>query len=128
MSVIRLFSRYCTEDAWFTIREIDVGLCADVGVLQRLPKVVGNGSLVNEWALTGRKIDSKEARLEGLVSKVVKDKDELMKTTLELAKFIAAKSPVAAQGTKVGVTGFRGSAMNDLPPHVYAESGCFCID
>lgn len=96
-----LLSRYCTEDAWFTIREIDVGLCADVGVLQRLPKIVGNGSLISEWALTGRRIDSKEARQEGLVSKVVKDKDELMKVSLELANTIAAKSPVAVQGTKV---------------------------
>ncbi|XP_022688272.1 delta(3,5)-Delta(2,4)-dienoyl-CoA isomerase, mitochondrial-like isoform X1 [Varroa jacobsoni] len=95
--------RYCTEDAWFTIREIDVGLCADVGVLQRLPKIVGNGSLISEWALTGRRIDSKEARQEGLVSKVVKDKDQLMKVSLELANTIAAKSPVAVQGTKVNL-------------------------
>lgn len=80
---------------------MDVGICADVGVLQRLPKIVGNGSLVNEWAMTARKIDSREARAEGLVSRVLKDKDELMKAALDLANQIASKSPVAVQGSKV---------------------------
>jgi delta(3,5)-delta(2,4)-dienoyl-CoA isomerase len=47
--------RYCTKDAFFSVKEIDVGLAADVGTLQRLPKIIGNGSLVRELCFTGRK-------------------------------------------------------------------------
>ncbi|OQR70427.1 delta-3 [Tropilaelaps mercedesae] len=116
--------RYCTEDAWFTIREIDVGICADVGVLQRLPKIIGNGSLINEWALTGRKFDSKEARREGLVSKVLKDKNELMSAVLELAKVIAAKSPVAAQGTKVNLAYSRSYPVDQALEYMCTWNAC----
>lgn len=62
--------RYCTEDAWFTVKEVEIGMAADVGTLQRLPKVIGNQSLVRELCFTGRKFTSKEAFDFGLVSKV----------------------------------------------------------
>ncbi|CAH2217410.1 jg10684, partial [Pararge aegeria aegeria] len=67
--------RYCTEEAWFQVKEVDLGLAADVGTLQRLPKVVGNTSTVREWCFTARKVPSKEASDLGLVSKVFPDKD-----------------------------------------------------
>jgi delta(3,5)-delta(2,4)-dienoyl-CoA isomerase len=47
--------RYCSKDAFFCVKEVDVGLAADVGTLQRLPKVIGNNSLVRELCYTGRK-------------------------------------------------------------------------
>ncbi|MBY0241042.1 MAG: enoyl-CoA hydratase/isomerase family protein, partial [Burkholderiaceae bacterium] len=53
--------RYCSADAWFSIKEIDIGMTADVGTLQRLPKLVGEG-MVRELAYTGRKFDAAEAR------------------------------------------------------------------
>ncbi|MEE6490537.1 hypothetical protein FKM82_015898 [Ascaphus truei] len=59
--------RYCTQDAWFQVKEVDIGLAADVGTLQRLPKIIGSQSLVNELALTARKMISDEARSSGLV-------------------------------------------------------------
>lgn len=62
--------RFCTEDAWFCVKEVDIGMAADVGTLQRLPKVISNQSLVRELCFTGRKFDSKEAFGCGLVSKV----------------------------------------------------------
>lgn len=62
--------RYCTDDAFFTVKEIDIGLAADVGALQRLPKVIGNQSLARELCYTGRNFDSKEALSCGLVSRV----------------------------------------------------------
>lgn len=62
--------RYCTDDAWFQVKEVDIGMAADVGTLQRLPKVIGNQSLVRELCFTGRKFDSKEATTAGLVSQV----------------------------------------------------------
>lgn len=62
--------RYCTDDAWFTIKEVDIGLAADVGALQRCSKIIGNQSLVRELCFTGRNFDSKEALACGFVSRV----------------------------------------------------------
>ncbi|XP_049882317.1 delta(3,5)-Delta(2,4)-dienoyl-CoA isomerase, mitochondrial [Pectinophora gossypiella] len=92
--------RYCTEDAWFQVKEVDIGLAADVGTLQRLPKVIGNASIARELCFTARKFQSKEAKEIGLVSQVFPDRDTAIKQVLELAANIAAKSPVAVQVTK----------------------------
>lgn len=62
--------RYCTDDAWFQVKEVEIGMAADVGTLQRLPKVIGSQSLVRELCFTGRKFDSKEAFACGLVNRV----------------------------------------------------------
>lgn len=62
--------RYCTDDAWFQVKEVDIGMAADVGTLQRLPKVIGSQSLVRELCFTGRKFTSKEASASGLVNRV----------------------------------------------------------
>ena len=59
--------RYCTRDAWFSLREVDVGLAADIGALQRLPRVAGNDSLVRELAYTARRFEAAEALQLGLV-------------------------------------------------------------
>jgi len=93
--------RYCTSDAWFQIKEVDIGLAADVGTLQRLPRIVGNESLVRELAFSSRKMPSDEAKDCGLVSRIFPDKPSMMQAATELATTIAKKSPVAVQGTKV---------------------------
>ncbi|KAM9853676.1 delta(3,5)-Delta(2,4)-dienoyl-CoA isomerase, mitochondrial [Aulostomus maculatus] len=95
--------RLCSQDAWFQVKEVDIGLAADVGTLQRLPKVIGSRSLVNELALTARKMQADEAKSSGLVSRVFVDKDAMMAGALEMATEIAARSPVAVQGTKVNL-------------------------
>lgn len=95
--------RLCTQDAWFQVKEVDIGLAADVGTLQRLPKVIGSRSLVNELALTARKMFADEARSSGLVSRVFPDKDAMMAGALEMVAEIAARSPVAVQGTKINL-------------------------
>jgi len=92
--------RYCTDDAWFQVKEVDIGMAADVGTLQRLPKVIGNQSLVRELCLTGRKFDSKEAFAAGLVSKTFSNREDLISECIKLAEIIASKSPIAVQGTK----------------------------
>lgn len=92
--------RYCTQDAWFQIKEADIGLAADVGTLQRFQKIVGNDSLFRELTYTTRIFLSDEAKSLGLVSRVLPDKTEMMAVVLELAKTIASKSPVAVQGSK----------------------------
>jgi len=95
--------RMCTEDAWFQVKEVDMGLAADVGTLQRLPRAIGSQSIVNELCLTARKLKSAEAEKIGLVSKVYPTKEEMMAGVLEMAASIAAKSPVAVQGTKMNL-------------------------
>ncbi|XP_068601360.1 delta(3,5)-Delta(2,4)-dienoyl-CoA isomerase, mitochondrial [Brachionichthys hirsutus] len=95
--------RLCTQDAWFQVKEVDIGLAADVGTLQRLPKVIGSRSLVNELALTARKMYADEAQSSGLVSRVFADKEAMMAGALEMAGEIAGRSPVAVQGTKINL-------------------------
>ncbi|KAL1124671.1 hypothetical protein AAG570_001295 [Ranatra chinensis] len=92
--------RYCTEDAVFQVKEVDIGMAADVGTLQRLPRVIGSMSLVNELAFTARKMLAPEANECGLVNRVFKDKESMIASAIGIAGEIAEKSPVAVQGTK----------------------------
>lgn len=92
--------RYSTRDAFFQVKEVEVGLAADVGTLQRLPRVVANDSLVRELCFTARKMDAEEAYRCGLVSRLGADREEVVGAALAMATLIAEKSPVAVQGTK----------------------------
>jgi enoyl-CoA hydratase len=91
--------RYATEDAYFSIREIDIGMTADVGTLQRLPKIIPEG-VVRELAYTGRNMDAEEARQLGFVNKVFENRDAMLREVTATARSIAAKSPLAVRGTK----------------------------
>ncbi|XP_068934713.1 delta(3,5)-Delta(2,4)-dienoyl-CoA isomerase, mitochondrial isoform X2 [Petaurus breviceps papuanus] len=95
--------RYCAQDAWFQVKEVDIGLAADVGTLQRLPRVIGSRSLVNELAFTARKMMADEALSSGLVSRVFQDRESLLAAAFTLANEISSKSPVAVQGTKINL-------------------------
>lgn len=92
--------RYCTSDAFFSIKEVDVGLAADVGTLQRMPKLLGGDSLMRELAFTGRNMSADEAAACGFVGRVFADRKALMDAAFGVAAEIASKSPVAVQGTK----------------------------
>ncbi|KAI0353216.1 ClpP/crotonase [Trametes cingulata] len=93
--------RYAASNVVFAIKEVDVGLAADIGTLARLPKIAGNHSLVNELAYTGRNFSAAEAEKMGLISRVVQGgRDEVVAAALDVAKLIAEKSPVAVLGTK----------------------------
>jgi len=92
--------RYCTDDAYFTIKEIDMGMVADLGTLQRLPKFV-RPAVVAEMAFTGRAVNAAEALESGLVNGRFSTKDALMDGVLTVARQIASKSPISIRGTKV---------------------------
>lgn len=91
--------RYCTEDAYFSIKEIDLGLVADIGTLQRLPKILQPG-IVAELAYTGRKVSGQEASAIGLCNRIYTNKEELYAGVKEIAATIASKSPLCIRGTK----------------------------
>lgn len=105
--------RYCTQDAYFSIKEIDIGLAADVGILQRLPKAVGNDSLLREYIYSCEKIDSKNAKEIGIVSRIFESKDSMMDAAQRLASVIASKSPVAVQGTKIALNYSRDHSVKE---------------
>ncbi|KFH65469.1 hypothetical protein MVEG_08947 [Podila verticillata NRRL 6337] len=92
--------RYASKESYFSVKEVDIGLAADVGTLQRLPKVVGNISWVRELCLTGRNFDAAEALEFGYISKVLPDPAKVLSEALATATLIAEKSPVATIGTK----------------------------
>lgn len=110
--------RYCTEDAWFQVKEVELGIVADLGTLQRLPKIVGNDSLVRELCYTARQMNASEASCVGLVSRILPDKDAMLKAALETAATIASKSPVAVQGTKLSLVHSRHHSVPDSLEHV----------
>jgi enoyl-CoA hydratase/carnithine racemase len=91
--------RYCCAQAWFSVKEIDVGLVADVGVLQRLPRLVGEG-MARELAYTARRVDGAEAERMRLVNRCHATHAELTAAVAALAAQLAAKSPLCLRGTK----------------------------
>ncbi|KDN52794.1 ClpP/crotonase [Tilletiaria anomala UBC 951] len=93
--------RYCSTDVVFSIKEVDVGLAADLGTLQRFPKIVGNDSRSRELAFTARNFDAKEAQEIGFVSKIVDGGQKgVVAEAIKTAALIATKSPVAVRSTK----------------------------
>ncbi|QRV85609.1 enoyl-CoA hydratase/isomerase family protein [Ceratobasidium sp. AG-Ba] len=85
----------------YSIKEVDVGLAADIGTLARLPKITGNESLLRELAFTAREFGAEEAVKLGMISRVVQGgRNDVIREALEMAKVIASKSPVAVVGTK----------------------------
>ncbi|KAG8390341.1 hypothetical protein BUALT_Bualt01G0073500 [Buddleja alternifolia] len=91
--------RYCTENALFSVKEVDLAITADLGTLQRLPAIVGFGNAM-ELALTARRFSGLEAKELGLVNRVFSSKEALEEGVAEIADCIAAKSPIAVIGTK----------------------------
>ena len=91
--------RLCSADAIFSVRETRLAMVADVGTLQRLPRIVGRGHAA-ELALSGKDIDAERARQIGLVNDVTHDVESLHAAATELAAEIADNSPLAVQGTK----------------------------
>ncbi len=104
--------RYAAADAHFSIKEVDMGMAADVGTLQRLPRIIGDG-ILRELAYTGRKVDAEEARSIGLVNRVYADHAALLDGVLAIAADIAGKSPIAVSGTKTMISYMRDHSIAD---------------
>lgn len=94
--------RVCSADAFFTVQEIHIGMAADLGVLQRLPKIVPP-ALAREMAYTGERLSAERALAAGLVNAVLPDAEATVAHALQLAAAIAAKSPLAVAGSKLAI-------------------------
>ena len=105
--------RLASDDAFFCIQEVNIGMAADVGTLQRLPKIIPD-SKMREMAYTGRRMYAEEAKETGLVSDTYKSQEDMLKAANSLAKEIASKSPVAIYGLK--------AVMNYSRDHSVSES------
>ena len=94
--------RVASADAFFTVQEIHIGMAADLGVLQRLPKIVPPG-VAREMAYTGERMPAQRALQVGLVNAVLPDAEAALAHAMKLAEAIAAKSPLAMAGSKMAI-------------------------
>jgi enoyl-CoA hydratase len=101
-----------STDTFFGIEEIHIGMAADVGTLQRLPKLIPT-NIVKELAFTGRRFSAEEAKTWGLVNSIHKDQSTALAAAMEMAPDIAEKSPLAIAGIKQTITYARDHAVSD---------------
>jgi enoyl-CoA hydratase len=104
--------RLATADAFFCIQEINIGMTADLGTLQRLPKLIPEG-IVHELAYTGRRLPAQRALAIGLVNEVFDTQEGMVEAALQMAREIAEKPPVAIWGTKQAIHYARDHSTND---------------
>ena len=117
--------RYASEDAFFCIQEINIGMTADVGTLQRLPKLIPEG-VCRELAYTGRRMPAAEAKAVGLVNEVFSDHEALLDGVQSIAVEIASRSPLAVWGSKEMITYARDHSTADALDHIATwQAGMF---
>ncbi|MDB2384394.1 crotonase/enoyl-CoA hydratase family protein [Endozoicomonas sp.] len=117
--------RYATNDAYFSLKETQLGMTADLGALQRLPSLI-SGGLARELAYTGRKMSAKEALESGFVNQVFSDKKSMDEHVLAIAQQIAANSPLAVTGSKEMLNYARDHSVSDSLNYMATwQSGMF---
>lgn len=119
--------RVCTADAFFTVQEITIGMAADLGSLQRLPKIVPQG-VARQMAYTGERLGAERALATGLVNAVLPDVAALEAHVMALAREIAGKSPLAVAGSKLALNFARDHGTADaLAQMTLLQSAIFDI-
>lgn len=116
--------RYASADAKFSVREVKVGMVADVGTLARLPFIIGDGHL-RELALTGKDIDAARAEKIGLVNDVADDQDAVLDLARSTAREIADNPPLVVHGIKSVLDHSRSAAVHDSLRYVAAWNSAF---
>ena len=116
--------RYASTDAKFSVREVRVGMVADVGSLARLPAIIGDGHL-RELALTGKDIDAERAAKIGLVNDVFSDQDAVLAAARATAAEIAANPPLVVHGVKSVLEHTRSASVEDSLRYVATWNAAF---
>ena len=109
--------RYASQDAIFSVRETKLAIVADVGTLQRLPKIINPGHLA-EMVYSGRDYTAHEAEGMGLVTRVLRDATDVLASAMGTANEIAANSPLAVQGSKAVLAGGEGRTVDEALDYV----------
>lgn len=116
--------RYASSDAVFSVRETKIAMVADVGTMQRLPRIVEPGR-VAEIVYSGRDFDAHEALEMGLVGKVAADRDAVLAEAMALAHMIAANSPLAVQGAKAILRANEGRTVDEALDYIAVWNAAF---
>jgi enoyl-CoA hydratase len=116
--------RYASANAVFSIRETRLAMVADMGTLQRLPRIIDPGS-VAELAYTGRDFDAGEAASLGLVTRLLPDQEATLAAAIELAELIAENSPLAVRGTKAVLRSGEGRTVEEALDYVALWNAAF---
>ena len=116
--------RLAAEDAVFSIRETKMALVADVGTVQRLPRLIGAGH-VAELLFTGKDIDAPRAKEIGLVNDVYPDHDTTVMAAQTLAAEIAANSPLVVQGAKRVLAAEADMTLENALDHIALYNSAF---
>mmetsp|Transcript_16548 Transcript_16548/g.33899 ORF Transcript_16548/g.33899 Transcript_16548/m.33899 type:complete len:302 (-) Transcript_16548:110-1015(-) len=119
--------RICSPSARFGVREVRLGLAADVGTLQRLPKIVGHGSRVREICFTGEDFGPDEALRIGFVSRISETESSLGPMAVSVCQAIARNSPVAVTGTKLSLNYSRDHSVADGLEHIATHNAAALI-
>lgn len=118
--------RYATEGARFSIKEVDLAIVADLGSLQRLPGIVGQG-IARELAFTGREFKGREAMEMGLVNGLFSTKPKLVEGTLAQAEALTQKSPLTLRGIKATMNYSRDHSVDEGLAHVAARNAAMLL-
>ena len=116
--------RVCSADAKFSLREARIAIVADLGGLQRLPHIIGEGH-ARELAMTARDIDAKRAERIGLVNDVFDDREATLEGAMHLAKMMADNPPLTVQGVKRVMNYSQGRAVEDGLRYVATWNAAF---
>ena len=117
--------RFCTSNAYFNVKETELGITADVGTLQRIESVMPAG-LARELCFSSRNMGAEEARACGFINKVYDNHNEMLEGVRALATSIARHSPMAVHGTKAMLNYSRDHSVQDSLNHMATwQSGMF---
>lgn len=116
--------RLASQDARISVREVKVAMVADLGSLQRLPRIIGQGH-ARELALTGRDIDAERARRIGLVNDVLPTHAALLDAARGMAREIAQNPPLVVQGIKQVMSYCEGKSTADGERYVAVWNAAF---
>ncbi len=116
--------RFAAADAVFSVRETQIGMVADLGTIQRLPKIINPGA-VADLVYSGRDFDAAEALALGLVTRVTDDAASVQEAALALARQIASNSPLAVQGSKAVLRAGQGRSVEEALDYVALWNSSF---
>lgn len=108
--------RYALKSTFFCIQEINIGMMADLGTLQRLPKLLPEG-VVRELAYTGERLSAERAKNLGFVNEIFDTQEEMMVSVLKTAEAISARSPLAVSASKEAINYGRDHSIADALTH-----------